>query len=63
MADVVFEVQDLITLAGSDPDGAAEQFDRLVAQHGRARLAEALTAVAPDVVAASLAGQPSRLSQ
>lgn len=58
MADVVFEMQDLITLAGTDPDGAAEHFDRLVVRHGRVVLAEALTAVAPDVVAASLAGRP-----
>lgn len=57
MADVVFELQGLITLAGTDPDTAAARFDHLVARHGRAAMAEALAAVAPEVVAGDAAAR------
>lgn len=58
MANVVTEMQSVITLAGTDPDAAADRFDLLVARHGRIALAGALKAIAPEVIAESLAGRP-----
>ena len=58
MPDLVDELQRLITLAGAEPEAATGQFDVLVAIHGRLVLAEALTAVAPEIVAEALAAIP-----
>lgn len=60
---MVTELQELITLAGTDPDTAAERFDLLVDRHGRVALAQALTAVAPTVVAETLAVHGASRSQ
>lgn len=47
MAELVPEVQQLISVAEKDPDSAIARFDVLLALHGREALAKALVVAAP----------------